>query len=67
MEAFEIKNINNREAADLHIGIKEFAETLAGEDATINLRIFDDKKRGIFKGAKKSVKVNELADIDEEL
>ena len=67
MEVFEIKNINNREAADLHIGIKEFAETLAGEDDTIHLRIFDDKKRGIFKGAKKSVKVNELADIDEEL
>ena len=60
-------NVSDRDAADKQISPAEFARTIAGENAEIHIRIFDDKKRGIFKGKKLCFTANELEDHLDEL
>lgn len=60
-------NVNDRDAADKNISPAEFAQAIAGENAEINLRIFDDKKRGVFKAKKLCYKSNELSEHLDEL
>lgn len=55
-------NVSDRDAADKNISPADFANAIAGKDAEINLRIFDDKKRGVFKPKKLCYKLNELND-----
>ena len=60
-------NVSNRDTADQNISPAEFSKAIAGENAEINIRIFDDKKRGVFKGKKMCFNANELAEHLDEL
>ncbi len=63
MLEFKIENIDDREKCALDIGAEEFLKAIAGEDAEINFRVFEDKKSGIFKGAKFTSAPEKLGEV----